>query len=208
MNRTTEKILAAAAQLFSTGGFRGTSIREIAALSGVNDITVFRHFPQKEELFWSALESKLIEIDLRSRLHSSARQAEDPHETARKLANTVLASFLQNSELSRLLYVSVLELNPVPPRVQLYLRPILFLIADRLCQRGPEEVLRKVNSEQAALALAAVALSHTFIAGLFGSTAAQEMTARDAIDGYCDIWLHGVVKETALTSPKCSSAKE
>jgi AcrR family transcriptional regulator len=203
MNRTTEKILAAAAQLFSTGGFRGTSIHEIAALSGVNDITVFRHFPQKEELFWSALESKLIEIDLRSRLQSCARQAEDPHETARKLADTVLASFLENPELPRLLYVSVLELNPVPPRIQLYLRPILAVIADRFRQSGVDGALRKVNFEQAALALAAVALSHTLVGGLLGSSAAQDMTAIEAIEGYCDLWLHGVARQNVVTPARC-----
>jgi AcrR family transcriptional regulator len=194
MKPTTEKIVTAAAQLFSSAGFRGTSIREIAALSGFTEITVFRHFPQKEELFWTAVESKLIEADLRARLESGSQISESSEAAARRLANTTLSALLGNAELNRLLFVSALELDPAPPRVQRYLRPILLLIADRLRpdhNNGHSEP-RAPHSEQAAMALAAIALSHGFLGGLFGSEKTQDLPPGEAIKGYCDIWLHGV----------------
>ncbi len=45
-----ERILEAAAALYATSGFRGTTTRRIAAEAGVNEITVFRHFGSKEAL--------------------------------------------------------------------------------------------------------------------------------------------------------------
>jgi len=54
---TSEKIAQAAAKLFANQGYHGTSTREIARLSEVSENTLFRHFENKEELFWSALRS-------------------------------------------------------------------------------------------------------------------------------------------------------
>jgi AcrR family transcriptional regulator len=45
-----ERILEAAATLYRTSGFRGTTTRRIAEEAGVNEISVFRHFGSKEAL--------------------------------------------------------------------------------------------------------------------------------------------------------------
>ncbi|GIN87151.1 TetR family transcriptional regulator [Heyndrickxia sporothermodurans] len=48
---TREKILQTALRLFGEKGYAGTSTREIAEQAGVNHITLFRHFGNKENLF-------------------------------------------------------------------------------------------------------------------------------------------------------------
>ena len=57
-------ILEAALDLFSSQGYRGTSIREIAERAGVSTGNVYHHFPDKETIFqtllgqyWKAIES-------------------------------------------------------------------------------------------------------------------------------------------------------
>jgi AcrR family transcriptional regulator len=57
-------ILEAALNLFSSQGYRGTSIREIAQSAGVSTGNVYHHFPDKETIFqtvlgqyWKAIES-------------------------------------------------------------------------------------------------------------------------------------------------------
>jgi len=57
-------ILAAALKLFSSQGYRGTSIREIAQSAGVSTGNVYHHFADKETIFqtvlgqyWEAIES-------------------------------------------------------------------------------------------------------------------------------------------------------
>ena len=46
-----QQILKTAIQLFAQKGFRGTTTREIALAAGVNEVTIFRHFASKQELY-------------------------------------------------------------------------------------------------------------------------------------------------------------
>lgn len=48
---TKESIRTAAAQLFPAHGYAGTSVRDIAAVAGVDPALVIRHFGSKEHLF-------------------------------------------------------------------------------------------------------------------------------------------------------------
>jgi AcrR family transcriptional regulator len=54
---TREKILDAALLLFSQKGFLGATTKEIAAESGVAEVTLFRHFSTKEALLEEVLTS-------------------------------------------------------------------------------------------------------------------------------------------------------
>ncbi len=47
---TRERILAAALHLFSEKGVCGASTREIARSADISEVTLFRHFPTKEQL--------------------------------------------------------------------------------------------------------------------------------------------------------------
>ncbi|MFN3395825.1 MAG: TetR/AcrR family transcriptional regulator [Thermodesulfovibrionales bacterium] len=48
---TRQKILEAGLKLFSEKGFIGATTKEIAKEAGIAEITLFRHFPTKENLF-------------------------------------------------------------------------------------------------------------------------------------------------------------
>ncbi len=48
---TKEKILKAAYHCFSEKGYHATSTKEIAKTAGVSEITLFRHFGTKEDIF-------------------------------------------------------------------------------------------------------------------------------------------------------------
>jgi AcrR family transcriptional regulator len=62
--RSRTAILEASLELFSSQGYRGTSIREIAEAAGVSTGNVYHHFPDKETIFqtvlgqyWKAIEN-------------------------------------------------------------------------------------------------------------------------------------------------------
>ena len=54
-----ERILRAAARLYTTQGFEGTSVREIAAAAGVTKPLVSYHFGSKEQLYSSLLQESV-----------------------------------------------------------------------------------------------------------------------------------------------------
>lgn len=52
-----EALLEAATKVFAEFGARGATTRRIAQVAGVNEVTLFRHFKSKDELFQAALET-------------------------------------------------------------------------------------------------------------------------------------------------------
>jgi AcrR family transcriptional regulator len=54
--RSRRLVLDAALKLFSTQGFRGTSVREIADAAGVSTGNLYHHFPDKESIFRTLLD--------------------------------------------------------------------------------------------------------------------------------------------------------
>ncbi|QQE74277.1 TetR/AcrR family transcriptional regulator [Brevibacillus composti] len=53
---TRERILAAARQLMAQKGYKGATTRKISELAGVNEVTIFRHFKNKERILVELLE--------------------------------------------------------------------------------------------------------------------------------------------------------
>lgn len=47
---TRERILAAASQLMAKKGYKGATTKKISQLAGVNEVTIFRHFKNKEAI--------------------------------------------------------------------------------------------------------------------------------------------------------------
>ena len=60
---TREKILAAALEVFSTKGFHGTPVDEIAERAGLGKGTVYRHFKSKKGLFSELIRLKVAELE-------------------------------------------------------------------------------------------------------------------------------------------------
>lgn len=58
---TSDKIIKAAAKLFSSKGYEQTSTKEIATEAGVSEMTIFRHFKTKDNLMDELFE-KLVFI--------------------------------------------------------------------------------------------------------------------------------------------------
>ena len=84
----TEAILRAAAELFLSHGFQGTSMDAVAQHAGVSKQTVYSHFANKEELFQACISNKVAgygfaetamvdDGDLRGALLAIARQFAD-----------------------------------------------------------------------------------------------------------------------------------
>ena len=75
---TRQRILDAAVELFSERGYDGAATRAIAALAGVNQVTLFRHFGSKKSLFQAMLRHNSalpgLEFALRERLTGDYRQ--------------------------------------------------------------------------------------------------------------------------------------
>jgi AcrR family transcriptional regulator len=108
---TQERILKTAAELFARFGYNGVSTREIASRADVNEVTIYRHYPRKRDLYLAVLSSELQRVQLRGDMLSNLASA-GSGKAALACALELIASTLQHQpQLLRLLQFSSLEMN-------------------------------------------------------------------------------------------------
>ncbi len=54
--QTRSRLIKAATEVFASSGLAGATTREIARVAGVNEVTLFRYFPSKEQLLAAAIQ--------------------------------------------------------------------------------------------------------------------------------------------------------
>ena len=122
-------LVEAAAQLFARHGFTATTTREIAQLADLNEVTLFRYFPRKPDLFLAALELHLGRIKLSRELQMGLAADDDPAIVVPQIVAFVLDALDMNPELKYLLHVAGLEV----PEAEKMIRNHLGQIFDVLC---------------------------------------------------------------------------
>lgn len=97
-HETGERILDAAAELFSTHGYAATTTRAIAETAGVNEVTIFRRFDNKIGVL-HALAERLERLQA-GRAVASAPDSESVRETLLRLARMEIRSSVEGGALA------------------------------------------------------------------------------------------------------------
>lgn len=95
-----EQILAAARQVFIDKGYKGATTAEIAESAAISEVTLFRHFSSKQEIFMEAVEPALTE-SLHKEIQSSNHL--DPMERLKKVLTERINFVSRNHELIKLI---------------------------------------------------------------------------------------------------------
>jgi AcrR family transcriptional regulator len=98
--RRKAQILDTAARVFATYGFANTQVQTIANHVGVGNGTVYRYFSTKEQLFLSAVERGLQELE--AEMDAILAQPLDGIELMRQAIRTYLAFFHRRPEMVEL----------------------------------------------------------------------------------------------------------
>src|SRR4051812_5622285 len=131
-----KKIQAAALELFSRQGFRGTTTSSIARHAGVSEALLFRHFPSKEDLYWAVLEEQCAVRGGRARLDAILLKGEDDKAIFSALAEDILSRNFSDSRLYRLLLFSALENHELSDRFfQTYVSEYYAVVATHIRER-------------------------------------------------------------------------
>lgn len=108
---TEGRILSAAASLFGRLGYNGVSTRDIASAAEVNEVTIYRHFPRKRDLYVAVLAAELGRVSLRGDLLAEIAQAADARRALTSTLELITTTVTREPELLRLLLYSSLELR-------------------------------------------------------------------------------------------------
>jgi AcrR family transcriptional regulator len=190
----TDKILQAAGKLFARQGYYGTSTREIARLSGVSENTLFRHFDNKEELFWASLRSYSAGLMFRQDVLKGITQCDSPEVVLPKLIEMLADISSYQPELLRLITVAFIELHTKADEFCLeYLSPVFSAINRYLETNIRSGKIRDLDSTILTSALMMTALTHPGIYNLIDGNKPVYSNSLEAHRAYARFWLDLIV---------------
>jgi AcrR family transcriptional regulator len=188
------KIVHAAAQLFALQGYHGTSTREIARLADISENTLFRYFEHKEDLFWTALRSRLSGLELRRDLLSGIAEGAGPEIVLPQIFAQLVDTAILKPELLRLVAVAFIELRWKAGAVCFeYLSPIFSAVNRYLASNIESGKLRSVDPSLLTAALAATVMVHPEFTRLIAGAPSPYSDSREAIQVYTRFWLDVLV---------------
>lgn len=188
---TEVRIIEAAVQLFAQQGYKGTSTRDISHLAKVNEVTLFRYFPRKADLFRAAAESRLSRVRMARELQSNLAANADLQVIIPMLARFVLENIFDQPDLVRILYVAGFEVPGADGMVREYLGPYFDVIHGYFKRCAAKGLIRDVEPSIATLSMAGLVIAHQSLYKLF--TGKQlDWKVEDSVPAYADFLLNAL----------------
>lgn len=182
---TEERILAAATILFGRLGYHGASTRDIASAAEVNEVTIYRHYPRKRDLYVAVLTAQLRRVSLRGDLLAELAHAADARGALAYTFELISIAIMREPELLRLVLYSSLELGEeVEVLVRKHLGELVEVVAGYLEPWVKQGELRCSSAKGLTLALISIVACHRPLHHTFSDTAGQE-SAFEAFAGVC-----------------------
>jgi len=198
-NSTKDRIVEAAVQLFSRQGFAGSSTHEIARLAGVSEVTVFRHFPRKKDLFWTATESRLRRLRVSKELRRRLDADENPQTALPGVVALLVETFHNQPEMVRMLYLSLFELEHGAERIlRKYLVPFFQPLREYLSRCALKGLARDLDPSIAALALITSIVAHPGLYRVVTNEAADYPSSDEATTAYAEFWFKALMFDSLL----------
>ena len=165
---TRQRIVESAANLFSQGGYKGTSTRDIAQAAKINEATIFRHYRHKRDLYLAALEAELQKVRLRGDLLAEVADAPDARAALANTYTLIKSALGEDRGLLRLLQFSSLELGKeLDPLLRKHLRELVEVIAGYLQPWIDNGQLQCANAKVVVLTFVAIVVNYNSVFSVF-----------------------------------------
>lgn len=193
-----QQILEVASGLFARKGYQGTTTREIADEAGVNEALLFRHFPSKENLYWTLIEELCHARGKRHRVKRILEKGGTDAQVFEGVAREFLTRTERDRELSRLLWFTALENHELSARFfNTFIADNYEALASHIRERIRHGAFRKTDPLLAARAFIGMVVYHFLIQELFGGERYQNFDPRQVAKTVSQIWLAGMQNPVA-----------
>jgi AcrR family transcriptional regulator len=158
-----QQILKTAIRLFAQKGFRGTTTREIALSAGVNEVTIFRHFARKQDLYDAVLEVKSNEAGLTSWLVDLAEYEEKRDDLGLFLltAKNIFAHYKRDADFLALKLYSSLEGHELARKYkEAQICPLFRFLREYIVKRQREKAFNRCNPDIAVQSFLGAVYNH------------------------------------------------
>lgn len=188
-----QQILDVASGLFARKGYQGTTTREIAEEAGINEALLFRHFPSKENLYWTLIEELCNARGKRHRVRKILQVGGSDLEVFEAVAREFLDRTEHDRELTRLLWFTALENHELSARFfSTFVSEYFEALAGHIRERIRQGAFRRTDPVLAARGFIGMVVYHFLIQELFGGEQYQNFDAAQVARTLSQIWLAGM----------------
>lgn len=203
-----DRIVRAAGRLFAYQGYHGASTRQIAHLANVSELTIFRQFKDKENLFWSTLNEHFAGINLKKDLLENIADGEPPQVVLPEILELLADTVSYRPELLRLMAVAFIEMHP---KGEAFLQERLSSVLRAICKYLEMSVkrgeLRNLDPTTVTVALMMTALTHTEIAHLIDKDKPL-LNQQEKSRAQAKFWLDMLTPRMPSNEPKIAAIRE
>ena len=187
---TRQRILHAAAQAFAEKGYARTTTRALAAAAGVNEVTLFRHFGNKQNLFAAVIEQfggPAVTAALQGQLSGDLAQ------DLRAIGTHLLNLLLERGDAMRLMLCEASHFPEVQAVMVQNPRQIRRMLASYIAQQIEQGQVRPLHPEVAAQAFSGMLFSYAIARGMLDDSIAPELGPDELVAQFVDIFVNGTV---------------
>ena len=187
---TRQRILLAAAQVFAEKGYDRATTRLLAAAAGVNEVTLFRHFGSKQNLFAAVIEQfggPAVTTALEGHLTGDCAQ------DLRTIGAHLLDLLVERGEAMRLMLCEASHFPEVQEVMVQNPRQIRRMLASYIARQIEQGKLRPLHPEVAAQAFSGMLFSYAIARGMLDDSIAPELSPDELVVQFVDIFMHGTV---------------
>src|ERR1700730_16383273 len=192
-----QPILKTAIRLFAQKGFRGTTTREIALAAGVNEVTIFRHFASKQDLYTAILEVKSSEAGITNWVDELVKFAERRDDAGLFLfvASNILAHYRRDPDFLSLKLYSTLEGHELAQEYrERQICPLFRFLRDYIKKRQRERAFYRCNPDIAVQAFVGSVYNHATCLH-FSEVDFIQLTEAETAKEFTDIFLRGMRRD-------------
>jgi len=190
-DETRQRIIDAAAEVGSQVGYAKATTKAIAEAAGVNEVTLFRHFGTKENLFSAAIEQyggPAIAPAIEAQLTGDYRQ------DMMTLGNILMAVLLERREMLRLLLCESAHIPEVKTVLARNPRELRKMTARYLRSQMENGTIKEQHPEALAQAFMGMFFSYVISLHMLGEDIHPSMDQSELVSLFVDIFVAGTLK--------------
>lgn len=189
---TRQRLIQAASELFATLGYARTTTRVIAADAGVSEVTLFRHFGSKKNLFAAVLEEYTDTADMRAALGSQFTG--DYHQDMLTLGRHFMRVLIERREAMRMMLCEAGHFEEVSEVLVQMPRGLRDGLATYLRRQIAAGHVQNMDPEVMAQAFFGMFFSYNVAQTIFAESMTLETTIDDLIQQFVNIFVNGTIQ--------------
>jgi AcrR family transcriptional regulator len=192
VEETRQRIILAAAELITEKGYARTTTRAIAAAAGVNEVTLFRHFGSKRNLFAALINQHSALPNLSELLKNQLTG--DYRQDLSRLGRTMLTAIIERQDAMRLVLCEAHELPELREIMIQIPHQLRQLTSDYLKDQIQSGLIKDWDPEIMAQAFLGMFFAYGIGREILGGPAVPEISLDELVDHFVDIFVAGTVQ--------------